>query len=204
MQKTITALTGEVRKALDDITPNVVDDFSTDSDAEIAQALVHAAMSLSMSLPMDMVEPKIDNLSIQDDSSEECCGFAVIPEGFLKFVSLKVNGWKGVVSDLIEKGSEAEKRQRSKWSRGTASKPKAMIDGRMVSDVSKLVIRFWPTGTGTATLIYIPKPIVADNTLTCALRDVAEKNLIYLACRIFLEGKKESNAAEAFAKLTDL
>ena len=218
MQERISTLTSKVRKALDDIAPDVTvtDSFTPDVDSEIAQALEHAATSLSRELPLELLEPSV----IREGAStptwsrgarqQDGSGYIVLPTNYLRFVSLKMGNWEGTVNELMEKGSEGEKHQRSKWSRGSTTKPKAMLDTDIVTNATKEILRYWPnvvTNNQNDTLtmlVYVKKASVTSGTLSCALKDEAEKNLIYLACRIFLEGKKEHTAAEKFAALVTI
>jgi hypothetical protein len=234
MEKSLVELTGKVRKAIDDIAPGVipgvVDSFSSDLDAEIAQALEHAATSLSSSLPIELLEPEIITETTTAPSwsrgarTSDGSGYIVLPTDYMRFVSLKMATWKGTVTDLIEPGSEADKMQRSPWSRGTATKPKAMLDtekisttvGQVTTTEAKQVLRYWPQGTPTETLValvYVPEiswedvtieENVTETRLKCALKDECEKNLIYTACRIIMEGKKEHAAADKFAQLATI
>ena len=205
MIATLSSLREKVRKAIDDIAPNAVDDFGTDANAEIDQALLHAAISLSRSLPLELIVPTITSTQTTGNREEDGSGYVELPSDYLRFVSLTVNGWKGSVEELMERGSEAEKMQRSIWSRGSATKPKAMLDATISAPTIKEVIRFWPsTTTNTATLVYIKTASESSGSLVCAIRDECEKNIIYLACSLFMEGKKENVLAEAFAKLAEL
>lgn len=216
METSIANLKGSVRKALDDIAPNVVDTFSSDTDNEIEQAILHACISLSQTVAIEHLNPSVEELDtngINGDSN----GFAILPDGYLRLVSFATENWDGIVSELIEPGSESEKMQRSPWTRGTATKPKAMLDSANVQiattvnntpttvAVTKRVIRYWPyTYNEKATLHYVQMPTLRGSSLLCDLRDSVGKNVIYLACRIFLEGKKESVSADAFAKLSEI
>jgi len=220
MEASITTLVGKVRKALDDIAPNVADTFVSDINAEIAQALEHAATSLSRELPLELLEPTVITNTTSSPSwskdvrAADGSGYIVLPTDFLRFASLKMVQWKGTVSELITPGSEAEKYQRSKWSRGSNEKPKAMIDtasiteaeGNTSTTASKQVLRYWPGSSDNEleALVYVPMVSKNNDTLKCALKAECEKNLIYLTCRIILEGKKEHTAAEKFAQLATL
>lgn len=205
MNTALSTLREKVRKAIDDIAPSAVDDFGTDTNNEIDQALLHAATSLSYTLPLGLVIPTKTNTQTTGKRSSDGSGYVELPSDYLRFVSLSVSDWKGSVGELIERGSEAEKMQRSAWSRGTRTKPKAMLDEEGVLSQTKEVIRFWPSTTdNTATLVYVDTPEISNNNLVCALASSMEKNLIYLACSIFMQGKKENVLAEAFAKLAEL
>jgi len=218
MEDQVSAYVIKVRKALDDILPTgVTDSFSNDVNDEIAQALEQAAISLTRQLPLEMLETSIDTTAPvsptwarddDDDDNDDGSGIVKLPTDFLRFVSLKISSWKGTVTELMEPGSEAAMQQRSTWSRGSVDKPKAMFDTDTANSEDVKVIRYWPKGSSDTTkaLVYVKRAGInyTTNKLECALKDEAEKNLIYLACRIFLEGKKEHAAADKFAQLVEL
>ena len=206
-----------IRTAIDDIVPTADDSFKGDTEDELWQAVQHAVTALSMELPLDLL-----NVSIKNDSGtvDENKGFAysLLPDDYLRFVSLDVAGWAGMLSELIEPGSDAEKMQRSRWSRGTASKPKAMIDH---DGDGKKVIVWWP-GDETHKSVqfwYIPVPKLTEGNdsdetnsddsdaettdpyITCALKEAALPAVIYRAASIFFEGKKEPETAEKFRNI---
>ena len=222
MQDLFDNLCAKVRKAIDDIAPDeVTDSFADDVNEEIIQALEHAATSLLRELPLELLEPVIITEETSSPSwsrgalDGDGSGYIALPDNFLRFVSLKMATWNGTVTELMELGSNAEKMQRSKWSRGSADKPKAMLDTEMVSTTvdettttaAKPVLRYWPQGTSGETLValvYVPTISTGSSNLTCALKEECEKNLIFLTCRIFLEGKKEHAAADKFAQLATI
>lgn len=201
MTQELSILQGKVRTALDDIAPEAVDSFAADVNTEIEQALLHAAVSLSRELPVDMLEIAIEREENPGYRSDDESGYVALPEDYLRFIALRSTLFEGQVTELIEPGSEAEKWQRSVWSRGSATKPKAMIDANEDGGV----LRYWPgKESGTVTMLwYIPMANQENGRLVCALREAAEKNLVYTACRIFLEGKKDA-AADKFAQLATI
>lgn len=216
METSITNLKVSVRKALDDIAPGVLDTFSSDTDNEIEQAILHASISLSQTVAIEHLNPSVKELDT-DGIDGNSNGYAILPYDYLRLVSFAAAHWEGSVSELIEPGSAAEKMQRSPWTRGTATKPKAMLDSVNVESTTtvndtpttvtetKRVIRYWPyTHDEKVTLHYVQMPILRGSSLLCDLRDSVGKNVIYLACRIFLEGKKENVSADAFAKLSEI
>jgi hypothetical protein len=204
-------IVGKIRKAIDDIMPsNVTDSFVTDTDAELWQAVQHATMQLSLELPINLLDASVDALTGTINSNRGSA-YSDLPDDYLRFVSIDIEGAAGILSELIEQGSEAEKMQRSKWSRATATKPKAMIDN---DDNGDKVIVWWPGDTthNSAKLSYIAEPDVTEEDLTttpptygsidCAIRDEAEQLIIYRAASIFFEGKKEETIAEKFRSLS--
>jgi len=198
----------KIRTAIDDVKGTLDDDFASDVDAELTQALRHSVESLLMELPPLLVIPSVCKPSSSTPawSREQGTmgdGWIVLPDDFLRFLDMKVGGWKGTLYELIDAGSDEEKRQRSKWSRGTDTKPKAMLD----TDASgQRIVRYWPGSASKELehLSYVPTWSEADGKITCALRAETEKNIIYRAASIFLEGKKEHDTAEHFKTLSTL
>ena len=115
-------------------------------------------------------------------------------------VNVRLNSWAGPVSELIERDSDEHKRQRSPWSRGTAEKPRAMLD---FNASGALVMACWPSGTKLI-LNYIPRASATASTITCALKDECLRLVIYRAASIFFEGKKEGEVAEKFRNLSSI
>lgn len=213
----------KIRKAIDDIEPSVADSFSANTDNELWQAVQHAVEQLLLELPVDVLEPQTmlplgggDQVTNADGS-----GYVITPDGsgtnkqLLRFISMKLTTWTSPVYSLIEAGSDEEMRQRSLWGRGTPDKPKVMLD----SDADgKTILRYWTAGKESGSYVhtidllnYIPMPtVVAEDptatppvvaSITCALKGVAEKAVIYRAASIFFEGKKEPEAAEKFRNI---
>ena len=203
-----TDIISKIRTAIDDIAPSVLDSFGSDVNTELWQATIHATIALSAALPLNLLDVSIDQMNGTVDSNR---GFAYgpLPDDYLRFANIDIADTSGVLSELVEPGSDMEKMQRSSWSRGSASKPKAMLDN---DETGKKVIVWWP-GTDThssAQLSYVKKPIVVTETTTgyasvpainCAIRDEAEPQVIYQAAAIFFEGKKEPDTAEKFRNM---
>lgn len=226
MELDIETTIGKIRTAIDDIKGTLDDDFAADVDVELKQALSHSVESLLMELPPSLLIPSV--LTGRGESADETetsgseggespvdsevtgawrvssgdtGGEVVLPEKFLRFLDMKETSWKAVVYELIEAGSEEEKMQRSPWSRGSSTKPKAMLD---VNESGERIVRFWPAKSGSTLefLHYVPSASEAEGKIICALRDETEKNVIYRAASIFLEGKKEHDMADNFKQLS--
>lgn len=200
---------GKIRRAIDDIVPsNVTDSFVTDVEAELWQAVQHATMQLSLELPINLLDASVEVLT-GTINSDRGSAYSDLPDDYIRFVSIDIEGAAGILSELIEQGSEAEKMQRSKWSRATATKPKAMLDHD--GDGDKGIV-WWPGDSthGSAQLFYIAEPSVTTVTagtttmpaIDCAIRSEAEQLIIYRAASIFFEGKKEDTIAEKFRNLS--
>ena len=202
MEITKSVIVTKIRTAIDDILPTASDSFSADTDAELYQATFHAVQALLEELPLEMLDPSHkeefggDHTSYEDKSGE-----IKLPSDFLRFVSFRLNSWSHAVTELIEPGSDEEKRQSSKWSRGTVSKPRVMIahgtDGA-------LKLYYWVAGDNSAIkeFNYIPQAASTDTKITCALKDYTERMVIYRAASLFFEAKKENDIAEKFKALS--
>lgn len=200
---------GKIRKAIDDIVSSgITDSFVEDTDAELWQAVFHACTELSQELPLNLLDVSIESLAGTYDSSRGF-SYSELPDDYLRFVSIDIKGCASVLFELIEPGSEAEKMQRSVWTRATATKPKAMPDH---DEQGNKVIVWWPGGDGhdSAELGYIAAPELTETEdtpavpiINCSLRDEAERLVIYRAASIFFEGKKEGDIAEKFRNLSN-
>lgn len=195
MQISKTDIIAKIRRAIDDIVPTATDSFTNDTDAELWQATSQAVQALLEELPLKHMEPSVGTsaTSTTADGGTDI----VLPNGFLRFVNVRLNGWLGDLSELMEPDSDDARRQRSSWGRGTAEKPKAMIRNNAAGN---LILSCWPSGTITL-LNYIPKAVVATDTVTCALKDYCERLVIFRAAAIFFEGKKEPETAAKFTAL---
>jgi hypothetical protein len=204
-------IVAKIRTAIDDVTPSASDSFTTNTDNELWQAAQHAVQSLLEELPFDMLEVHVEQRAGTVDSSR---GFAYAKvDGddydFLRFVSIDIAGTASILNELIEPGSDLEKMQRSPWSRGSVTKPKAMLD---FDEKGNQVIVWWPGDDthNSAQLTYIAKPdvvTVATEEITsvpaidCDIKDIAERMVIYRAASIFFEGKKETALAEQYKNI---
>lgn len=215
MEISKSTIIANIRKAIDDIMPSGTDSFSTNTDDELWQATFHAVQALLMELSFDLLTPSSmasrfasSNRSLNADGSVNL----ELDDSFLRFVNIRLGSWNGnMVTDLMEPDSDEAIRQRTKWGRGTSSKPRAMLD---YDSTSKRVLRCWPVKTRTESSVltyddtvdvfnYIPKPTQSTTAITCALRDVTEQVVIYRAASIFFEGKKESEIADKFRQLSN-
>lgn len=156
-------------------------------------------------------------------------GSIVLSDDFLRFVSLQLSTWLRPVTELMEPGSNEALSQTSKWGRGTPEKPRAMLDyGTDGSLILRYWTAGKSNGAYVHTvsiLNYIPKaqlnngeeaPFSSETseeqtssetseetteTITCALKDIAQPLVINHAAAIFFEGKKEPEIAEKFRNM---
>lgn len=212
----------KARTAIDDIAPvGFSDTFGADTDGELWQAAKRAVEELSLELPLELLDATVFTQSGTYDSSLGC-NYTRLPQDFLRFASLSIEGCPGMLHELMDPGSDGEKMQRSVWSRGSVSKPKAMIH---FDAAGKKSISWWPGGLShnLATVAYIAKHSVTgdasapafeldDETgnsvaaeapyIDCALRSESVMLAVYRAASLFFEGKKEGDLAEKFRNLS--
>ena len=138
MDITIDDAIKKVRIAIDDIVKDEDkdEDFTADAATELKQAVEDACTRVSQEAPADYVIPKTvgseqwtdkdgnaDGQTMNADGS----GYLVLPSDFLRFVELRLASWGRSVFELLVPGSNEANMQVSRWSRGNALKPKAMI-----------------------------------------------------------------------------
>ena len=193
-------IVAKIRTAIDDVTPTASDSFTDNTDNELWQAAQHAVQALLEELPFDMLDISIDSLTGTADSDRGSMS-SKVDSSFLRFVSIDIAGTSGVLNELIEPGSNEAKMQRSPWSRGSNTKPKAMLDHGN-TDGARIIV-WWPgdSANSEAKLRYIPEAAITSNSINCAVRSEAERMVIYRAAAIFFEGKKEPETAEKFKNI---
>lgn len=188
-------IVSKIRTAIDDIVPTAQDSFTADTDAELWQAAQHAVEELQEELPLEKLQPSV--LSASASGTQDGGSVFVLGSDFLRFVNVRLSGWAGPVGELLERDSDEHKRQRSSWSRGTAQKPRAVID---FNASGAMILVGWPAGD-KAVFNYIPKAQVSSSSITCALKEECLRMVIYRSASIFFEGKKEADTAEKFRNL---
>ncbi|MCH4241686.1 MAG: hypothetical protein LKF81_07255 [Prevotella sp.] len=225
MKEAVSDLIKKVRIAIDEITKGNDDDFVTDADTEIQNAIETSANQILLEAPDDFLLPVPVSTVVGDAANDydaaqtqytDGHGSVVVPDDFLKLFEFRLKSWQSTVRELMKRGSEEVKMQASRWSRGTPQKPKAILT---VDGEGNRIIMYWTAGRyqypNSADLsyvynhtidvfTYIPKPEIIDvtsdqttePTLKAALNYAAEKNLIYRTASIFLEGKKEHNLSD--------
>lgn len=202
-------LTAKVRKALDDIAPGVSETFSDNVNAEIGQAVLQAAEMVVMEAPVHLLVPTVkisaDTNLINDTVNHKL----TLPSTAIRLVELKMADWSIVLREFLDPASDEAKMQRSSWGCGSIDKPKAMVTfnnkvDEIANSTGRLDVFYWSSAGTLGHIAYVEKPTGDGSSLVCAVKDILEKNIIYRACQIFLEGKKEAATAEKFAALAQI
>lgn len=229
MKEAVSDLIKKVRIAIDEITKGNNDDFVTDADTEIQNAIETSANQILLEAPVGFLKPvpvSVGNNNDYDAAQTKYTdghGSVVVPDDFLKIFEFRLNSWQSSIRELMNPGSQEVKMQASPWSHGTPQKPKAM----MTTDSNgNRILMYWTAGehqdNGAVgevydhtidTFTYLPKASIINvtgsdgttivPTLDAALIDAAEKNIVYRAAGIFLEGKKEKDLADRLYQLAD-
>lgn len=119
----------EVRITLDENSvQNEYLESSTDNmelDEIIREKLIDAIRFIIESAPIKMLSADALTLVSDEDiiAEEDGSGYFKLPDDFLRFVSFKLSSWCRAVNDVAEEGSDIDKLQRNKLSRGTPLKP---------------------------------------------------------------------------------
>lgn len=176
------------------------DDFATDMDTELRQAVNTAVEQLLGELD----ESHIDLTNDTTVTATAGTGTHVItvPTNLLRFVAMRFNSWGSELRELTAPDSDKAKMQGCEFTRGTKWKPVAI----MTTGASGKIIDVYGTVTGdTVTrFAYVPMPTVTNTTVTCALKSETLKCVMYRAAGIYLETHREGEAANKYYDLSRL
>lgn len=176
------------------------DDFATDMDTELTQAVNTAVEQLLSELDESHINVKNDTTvtATAGTGTHEI----QVPSDMLRFIGIRFNSWGSELRELTPPDSDKAKMQGCEYTRGTKWKPVAI----MTTGASGKVIQVYGTVTGdTVTrFAYIPIPTVTNTDNTNALRDEALKNVMYRAAGIYLETHREGEAANKYYELSRL
>ena len=242
MEALMSDLVKEMRIAMDEVKHDEDNDiFADDSDEEMKQAIETAAQQLLMQAPSQMLLPERVVVSLNETGKQDYDaiqtqytdghGCLVIPDDWLRLVSLKLKSWASSLTSLMEPDSKEAQMQASRWTRGTPQKPRGMISTSPVT--GKRVLMYWTAGRYDANhaeetgkvydhevelFTYIPyqkvedvfstetgkEKEVIDQKIVLALVDECRKYLIYRAISIYLVSKKEGELAEKYNQLSQI
>lgn len=242
MEALMSDLVKEMRIAMDEVKHDDDNDiFADDSDEEMKQAIETAAQQLLLQAPAQMLLPERVVVSLNETGKQDYDaiqtqytdghGCLVIPDDWLRLVTLKLKSWSSSLTSLMDPDSKEAQMQASRWTRGTPQKPRGMIATSPVT--GKRVLMYWTAGRYDANhaeepgkvydhevelFTYIPyqkvedvfskeegkEKEVIDRKIVLALVDECRKYLIYRAISIFLVSKKESELAEKYNQLSQI
>lgn len=242
MEALMSDLVKEMRIAMDEVKHDEDNDiFADDSDEEMKQAIETAAQQLLLQAPVQMLLPERVVVSLNETGGQDYDaiqtqytdghGCLVIPDDWLRLVTLKLKSWASSLTSLMDPDSKEAQMQASRWTRGTPQKPRGMIATSPVT--GKRVLMYWTAGRYDANhaeetgkvydhevelFTYIPyqkvedvfskeegkEKEVIDRKIVLALVDECRKYLIYRAISIFLVSKKEGELAEKYNQLSQI
>lgn len=242
MEALMSDLVKEMRIAMDEVKHDEDNDIlADDSDEEMKQAIETAAQQLLMQAPAQMLLPERVVVSLNETGKQDYDaiqtqytdghGCLVIPDDWLRLVTLKLKSWSSSLTSLMDPDSKEAQMQASRWTRGTPQKPRGMIATSPLT--GKRVLMYWTAGRYDANhaeetgkvydhevelFTYIPyqkvedvfstetgkEKEVIDQKIVLALVDECRKYLIYRAISIFLVSKKESELAEKYNQLSQI
>jgi hypothetical protein len=180
----------DIRISLDEIVGSDAkdDDFATDVDTELRQAVKSAIEQLLMERSVDQIDVKQGASSVNVTKVSITASIADalvdVPTDLLRFVSMRFSGWGRYLFDLTDQQSDKAKMQGCKYVRGTKDKPVAIL----ITSASGTKCINVCGAEGTLTdFSYVDKPTTDAESITCSLHDVVYKNIIYRAAAIFLD-----------------
>ena len=203
MTYSIESLIGLVRKAIDEVAYDASEDFSTDLNAEIRQAIILAAQRMKRQLGRQFLEPIVATEVTISGTDTGAVGAVTLPDDFGDIIELQLQGWMQPVVELIESGTKEAMLQLHPWTMGTPEKPRAMMT---LNSTGKNVIQYYraPKLEGK----YVHKlhhfhylPVIDDSTESLPIVDNMYDILIYQAAALVLAGKGETQLAEQMASI---
>lgn len=174
------------------------DDFATDMDTELTQAVNSAVEQLLNELDESHIDLK------DDPSVTATAGTGThritIPSDMLRFVAVSFRSWGSELRELTPPDSDKAKMQRCAWTMGTKYKPVAIMT---TSGTTKILQVYGTSANEPVTrFLYVPMPAYTNTSVTCALREEARKCILYRAAGIYLETHREPDAAEKYYELS--
>ena len=204
MRIEIEDLAKSVRKLIDEVAHDAIEDFSTDLDAEIEQSIILAAQKLKRDLGRQFLIPKsFDSTLVYQDGDGS--GTATLPDDFGTVVEFQLRGWKQPVTDLIEPNSTEAKQQMHPWTKGSPSKPVAMVTLKDEANV----LMYWSApkknGTYQHELDHFHyMPVIDDSTDVLYIADEVYDLLLYQSASVLMLSKGETAIAEQLASMGTL
>lgn len=210
MTISIDDLIPQVRNIIDEVKHDAEEDFSTDLEKEIRQAIIYAAQKMKRELGRAFLIPKrIDgrNTSITvNQVNSDGVGTISLPADFGEIVELQMSGWQQPVTSLIEPGTNEARQQMHPWTRGNHIKPKAMMT---LDSAGNNVIEYFTAARQDGNYVHELQhmdymPIIDGDTRSLPIADDMYDVLVYQSASIFMLSKGETQLAEQFASMGTL
>ncbi len=181
--------------ALDEVTGSDAkdDDFATDTDTELRQAVKTAIEQLLGEVPDDLIDlAQGTSASKTFHAADNSCDIE-LPTNYLRFSSLRFSSWSVTLFTLTPPDSDKAKMQACKWTRGSKNKPVAIP----TTKGAKKILSVFTVNNGSDAIdlfAYVPKPTYYNAYVECALHDEVYKVIVYRAAAIFLDTHREEAA----------
>lgn len=201
----------DVRVSLDENqTENEYLGTNTDNmelDEIIRDKVIDAVRVVLSTAPVWMTEPsEMVTQASWITKNEDGTGQIKLPEDFLRFVSLKMKGWSGAVTNIADEGSPIAIRQRNKYVRGTPDKPVCVLSK---SNDGNACIEFYSVSPNSAAEVerglYVKLPVIIQNESAqeCVeIPDLLYHSVIYYLAGLTCLTRKETEAAKNYFELS--
>ena len=191
-------LVAEVRVTLDENavqSPYIVANADNlELDGIIRAKIPEAARDVTETASVELLEPVPMGTTV---STREGGGVLSIPDDFLRLVSLRMKGWNRSVTVAAAEGSDIDRMQRNKYTRGTATKPVCVLSH---DDSGKKILEYFGASDSVEKALYmpIPKVDVMDGVEKIGISILLKQAIVRRAAGLTLLSRGETEVASAY------
>ena len=195
----------DIHIALDEVTGADAkeDDFATDMDTELRQAVNSAIEQLLGEVSDDLIDMKqgTSQTVTKASGTGEVVASVPLPNDYLRLSSISFTSWPMSLTEVTEPGSEKAKMQACQWTRGTIYKPVVIpVTTAPTSGTPAKILKVYSVlSTDSLTdFAYVPKPSYNNAYVECALHSEVRKAIVYRAAAIFLDTHREEASSKYY------
>jgi hypothetical protein len=141
--------------------PNIGDPY----DLFINSILDEAAKKTLMSAPIHYIEPTdASSQTVTPDAGGDKIGYIVLPDNFLRLISLKMTDWEREVNEAITTYNPLYKLQRNQYVRGGVAKPVAAFNWKVITGTPTRVLEYYSIDTNHTIekFLYVPETVAEE------------------------------------------
>lgn len=163
-------------------------------DGIIRAKLPEAARDVTETASVELLEPVPMGTTV---STREGGGVLSIPDDFLRLVSLRMKGWNRSVTVAAAEGSDIDRMQRNKYTRGTATKPVCVLSH---DDSGKKILEYFGASDAVEKALYMPLPNIEtrDGVEKIGISILLKQAIVRRAAGLTLLSRGETEAASAY------
>lgn len=163
-------------------------------DGIIRAKIPEAARDVTETASVELLEPVPMGTTV---STRDGGGVLSVPDDFLRLVSLRMNGWNRSVTVAAAEGSDIDRMQRNKYTRGTATKPVCVLSH---DDSGKKILEYFGASDSVEKALYmpIPKVEVMDGVEKIGISILLKQAIVRRAAGLTLLSRGETEVASAY------